>query len=121
MSAKTVLSLIVWVVALSALADFSFSASAPLPKSTEEMLKKLKLESAILANIDKELEVPKAWLDGARKEGKLRIYSTFDPGQVEVLSRPFKERYPYINIEYLRCQLHRPDEFYRRSSETEPM
>jgi len=85
------------------------------------MLKKLKLESAILANIDKELEVPKAWLDGARKEGKLRIYSTFDPGQVEVLSRPFKERYPYINIEYLRCQLHRPDEFYRRSSETEPM
>jgi hypothetical protein len=103
MSAKTVLSLIVWLVALSALADCSFSASAPLPKSTEEMLKKLKLESAILANIDKELEVPKAWLDGARKEGKLRIYSTFDPGQVEVLSRPFKERYPYINIEYSRA------------------
>ncbi len=67
------------------------------------MIKKLKLESAILTNIDKELEVPKAWLDGARKEGKLRIYSTFDPGQVEVLSRPFKERYPYINIEYSRA------------------
>ena len=60
MSAKTVLSLIVWVVALSALADFSFSASAPLPKSTEEMLKKLKVEASSLANIDKELEVPKA-------------------------------------------------------------
>ena len=78
MSAKTVLSLIVWVGALSALADFSFSASAPLPKSTEEMLKKLKVEASSLANIDKELEVPKVWLDGARKEGKLRIYSTFD-------------------------------------------
>jgi iron(III) transport system substrate-binding protein len=78
-------------------------AAAPIPKATDEMLKKLKLDPAILANTDKEHEVPKAWLDGARKEGKLRIYSTFDPGQVEVLARPFKERYPFINIEYSRA------------------
>ena len=103
MIAQAVLSLIVLVAALPILPEISFSAPAPLPKSSEEMLKKLKLESAILTNIDKELEVPKAWLDGARKEGKLRIYSTFDPEQVEVLSRPFKERYPYINIEYSRA------------------
>lgn len=79
------------------------AASAPLPKATEEIVKKLKLEPSVLANIDKELEVPKAWLDGARKEGKLRIFSTFDPGQAEVLTRPFKERYPFINIEYSRA------------------
>ena len=78
-------------------------AAAPLPKATEEMLKKLKLDPSVLANTDKELEVPKAWLDGARKESKLRIYSTFDPGQIEVLARPFKERYPFINIEYSRA------------------
>jgi len=79
------------------------AASAPLPKATEEIVKKLKLEPSVLANIDKELEVPKVWLDGARKEGKLRIFSTFDPGQAEALARPFKERYPFINIEYSRA------------------
>jgi iron(III) transport system substrate-binding protein len=80
------------------------SDSAPLPKSTEEMLKKLKLDAKILSDIDKELEVPKAWLDGAQREGKLRIFSTLDPPQAEILFRPFKERYPFIkNLEYSRA------------------
>ena len=98
---------LVSVAALFLLAAISsnhaLAAAAPLPKATEEMLKKLKLDPAIMANSDKEQEVPKAWLDGARKEGKLRIYSTFDPGQVEVLAKPFKERYPFIAIEYNRA------------------
>jgi iron(III) transport system substrate-binding protein len=79
------------------------AAAAPLPKSTDEILKKLKLDASILADIDRELEVPKAWLDGARKEAKLRIFSTMDPGQFDVLSRPFKERYPFTAIEYSRA------------------
>jgi iron(III) transport system substrate-binding protein len=98
------------LVSVAALLSFAvipshsaMAAAAPLPKSTEEMLKKLKLEPSIMANLDKELDQPKAWLDGARKEGKLRIYSTFDPGQAEILTRPFKERYPFINIEYNRA------------------
>lgn len=81
----------------------SHSASAPLPKSTDEMLKKLKIEATLLANIDKELEVPKAWLEGAKKESKLRIFSTIDPNQAEVLFRPFKERYPFVALEYSRA------------------
>jgi iron(III) transport system substrate-binding protein len=81
----------------------SHSAAAPLPKATDEILKKLKLEASILGNIDKELELPSGWLDGAKKEGKLRIFSTFDPGQADVLFRPFKERYPFIAIEYSRA------------------
>jgi iron(III) transport system substrate-binding protein len=81
----------------------SASFSAPLPKSTEEMLKKLTLDAAILSNVDKELEIPKGWLDGAKKEGKLRMFSTLDPGQAEVLFRPFKERYPFIALEYSRA------------------
>jgi hypothetical protein len=40
------------------------------------VLKKLKLDTTILSDIDKELEVPKAWMDGARREAKLRIFST---------------------------------------------
>jgi iron(III) transport system substrate-binding protein len=97
------LTVFVLMAAPALFLDRAFAASAVLPKATEELVKKLKLEPSTLANIDKELEVPKAWLDGARKEGKLRILSTFDPGQAEALVRPFKERYPFINIEYSRA------------------
>lgn len=88
---------------LAASALPSFAATAPLPKATLEDLKKLKLEPSLLADIDKELTVPQAWVDGAKKEGKLRIFSTFDPPQAQALFRPFKERYPFINIEYNRA------------------
>src|ERR1700752_4407679 len=91
------------LVILQLIALFTLASAAPLPKSTEEMLKKLKLDASVLSNIDKELEVPKAWLDGARKEGKLRIYHTVDPPQAEVMFRPFKERFPFISIEYSRA------------------
>lgn len=77
--------------------------AASLPKSTQEMLKKFKIEATILSDIDGELQLPKAWIDGARKEGKLRVFSTLDPPQAEVLFRPFKERYPFIAIEYNRA------------------
>jgi iron(III) transport system substrate-binding protein len=96
-------SLLLLVIALQLGSLFTFAFAAPLPKSTEEMLKKLKLDASVLSNIDKELEVPKAWLDGARKEGKLRIYHTVDPPQAEVMFRPFKERFPFISIEYSRA------------------
>jgi len=91
-----------WLAALS-LAVAGAGFSAPLPKATQEMLKKLKLDPTILSDIDKELQVPKAWMDGAQKERKLRIFSTFDPPQTEVLFGPFKERYPFIAIEYNRA------------------
>ena len=67
------------------------------------MLKKLKLDATILSDIDKELQFPKEWVDGAKKEGKLRVYSTIDPPQADVLFRPFKERYPFLAIEYNRA------------------
>jgi iron(III) transport system substrate-binding protein len=97
------IKLIIAFASLLCSAGYVRAASAPLPKATEEMAKKLKLEPSLFAGLDKELEVPKAWLDGARKESKLRVFSTFDPGQFETLARPFKERYPFINIEYSRA------------------
>lgn len=98
------LSLLIPALLLGLVQLFSVRAfSAPLPKSTQEMLKKLKLDGAILSDIDKELEVPKAWIDGARKEGKLRFFSTLDPPQANVLFRPFQERYPFVAIEYSRA------------------
>ena len=85
------------------LAAAATAATAPLPRATGEMLKQLKLDASSLANLDKELEVPKAWLDGAKKEAKLRVFSTLDPGQADLLFRSFKERYPFIAIEYSRA------------------
>jgi len=101
---KIALAAILSSAFLIATSAWVFSASAPvLPKVTQEDLKKLKLEPSILSDIDKELAVPKGWLDGAKKEGKLRIFSTFDPPQADQLLRAFKERYPFIAIEYNRA------------------
>lgn len=73
--------------------------SAPLPKATQEVLKKLRLDASILGDLDKELEVPKEWLEKAKKEGKVRILSTFEPQETKALSEVFRERYPFITIE----------------------
>ncbi len=98
------ISLLFCTLLLGLLSFFSPKAfSASLPKSTQEMLKKLKLDATILSDIDKELQFPKEWVDGAKKEGKLRVYSTIDPPQADVLFRPFKERYPFLAIEYNRA------------------
>src|SRR5713226_1354203 len=77
--------------------------SAALPKASQEMLKKLSLDPALLSGLDQELNVPKPWLDGAKKEGKLRIFGTWDPPQAEVLLQPFRERYPFLAVEYNRA------------------
>lgn len=74
------------------------ASSAPLPKSSQEMLRKLKLDPALLGDIDKELQVPRDWIEKAKKEGKLRILDAYraegDP------FAPFKERYPFVAIEH---------------------
>lgn len=77
------------------------AASAPLPKASVEMLKHLKLQPSILAGVDKELEVPKEWMEKAKKEGKVRFQSTpSTPEETKWLMGPFQERYPFIDAEY---------------------
>lgn len=78
------------------------TTAAELPKATKKMLKKLKLETSILKGLDKELAVPQAWVDGAKKEGELNIYATSRMKQWKKISAPFKERYPYIKVNYKR-------------------
>src|SRR5688572_24588130 len=76
-------------------------ASATLPKSTQELLKKFKLPPSALGDVDKEIEVPKDWVEKARKEGKVRWRSTpATPEDLKLLLGPFKERYPYIEVEF---------------------
>jgi iron(III) transport system substrate-binding protein len=75
--------------------------AAALPKSTLEILKKLRLDASILAETAQELEVPKEWIENARKERKLRWRSTTTtPEELKVLLDPFRERYPFIEVEF---------------------
>ena len=75
--------------------------SASLPKTTQEMLKNLKLEPSILADVDKNLNVPQEWIEEAKKEGKLKVRgSPATRKELTILHAPFKERYPFIDIDY---------------------
>ncbi|MGE0651761.1 MAG: ABC transporter substrate-binding protein [Alphaproteobacteria bacterium] len=78
------------------------SDAADLPKATQKILADLKLDPSVLDGLDRELAVPQAWIDGARKEGAVRLGSTFDPAQYRKLIQPFQERYPFIKIDYNR-------------------
>lgn len=78
------------------------SSAADLPKSTQEMLKTLKLDAGILKDLDAAMALPKSMLDGSKKEGKVVIGGTYRPRDFRVMVAPFKERYPWIKIDYVR-------------------
>ena len=93
-----------WLYAAVAAAMLAANVAAadPLPKRTEEILRSLKFGPDVLSGLDGELSVPPAWTAGAQKEGKLRISGSWDPPQFNEYILPFKERYPYIKIDYSR-------------------
>jgi iron(III) transport system substrate-binding protein len=97
------------ISALTAITGFSIIGlsaapltAADLPKATQAILKELKLSETRLAGLDKELQIPAAWIADAKKKKKLIILSTWDQKQFRKMSGAFKERYPYINISYSR-------------------
>lgn len=77
--------------------------SAELTPAMQSIVKKLKLDEKLFDGADDEHKVPQAWLDGAKKEGKVRFFSTLDPRQANKVIVPFKERYPFIDVEYSRA------------------
>jgi ABC-type Fe3+ transport system substrate-binding protein len=75
--------------------------AASLPNATQEMLKKLNLSPALLGDMDKQLEVPKDWIEKAKKEGKVRWRATpTAPSELKILFNVFKERYPFLEAEF---------------------
>lgn len=78
----------------------SLAAADDLPAATEKILADAKLSPALLDGVGRELAVPQAWLDGARKEGTVKFSSTFSPAEFKRLSAPFLARYPFIKVEY---------------------
>lgn len=76
--------------------------AAGLPKATQKALADLKLDASTLDGLDAELNVPKAWLDGAAKEKNVVILGTWANNEFAQMTAPFRERYPFVNLKYSR-------------------
>lgn len=85
------------------LAAASNADAAPLPKATQKALDDLKLDASVLGNLDAELNVPKAWLDDAAKEGPVVILGTWRDAEFRRMNEVFKERYPAVKLAYTRA------------------
>jgi iron(III) transport system substrate-binding protein len=79
------------------------AGAADLPKATQKALAKLKLDASIMNGLDAELNVPKAWLDGAAKEDGAIILGTWRDRQFLAITEAFKERYPSVKLNYHRA------------------
>ena len=55
------------------------------------------------AEVPKELQVPQAWIEGAKREGKLVILGTETPQEMSGMIRAFNQRYPFITVEYTKA------------------
>ncbi len=93
-----------FTVAVVAMGLFAGNAiAAELPKATQKAMSDLKLDASLLAGLDAELDVPKAWIDGARQEKDVTISGTWEPREFRELTAPFRERYPFVNLKYDRA------------------
>lgn len=79
------------------------AAAAELPKSTQKVLAELKVDASLMNGLDAELDVPKAWIENAAKEGEVVILGTWPNKQFRVMAAPFHERYPNVKLNYHRA------------------
>ena len=91
-----------WALALWLLITLPAARAADLPAATKDILKDLKLDASVLKDIDRALDLPKAILDRARKEGTVKVGSSIDAKRFLEMVKPFQERYPFIKINYSR-------------------
>lgn len=96
-------TLIVAAALASIPALMSAVSAADLPKATQKAMADLKLDAALLNGLDAELDVPKAWLDGAKEEKEVIISGTWEPREFREMTAPFRERYPFVNLRYERA------------------
>lgn len=97
---KTLIGIPAW----AAMAGFfaASAAAADLPNATRAILKDLKVGESVLSGVDRELAVPAAWVEGAKKEGVLKLVDTHSERDFARMVKPFLERYPFIKINYSR-------------------
>jgi ABC-type Fe3+ transport system substrate-binding protein len=88
---------------VSILALGSAAGAAELPKATQKTMASLQLNPSLLDKLDAELNVPKAWLDGAKEEKEVIVSGTWEPREFREMTAPFRERYPFVNLRYERA------------------
>ena len=76
------------------------ASAAELPKAMQAILQQLNLKPDIMAGLDQELAVPPDWIEGARKEGQLKIEGTWEADQFRKMDAVFAERYPFVKVAY---------------------
>lgn len=91
------------IASLAALALIGGAAAAEtIPASALKALKKAGLGADDLKGGEKDMAVPQAWIDGSKKEGTLLFRFNLSPKNFRLMFEPFRERYPWIKIEYTR-------------------
>lgn len=77
--------------------------AAILPSATQKVLAELKLDPSVMQGLDAELNVPKAWVDGAAKEGRVIVFGTWRDDEFRRMTGPFNQRYPSVKLMYNRA------------------
>ncbi len=77
-------------------------ALADSPPAAKKLIADMKLNAETTAGWEEEQVVPQAWLDGAKKEGALRINGSWESKEFREMSKAFSERYPFVKINYSR-------------------
>src|SRR3954447_7621485 len=90
-------------VLASILTLVSVAGAAEMPKATQKAMADLKLEASLLDGLDAELNVPQAWIDGAKQEKEVIVTGTWQPREFQDMTAAFRERYPFINLRYERA------------------
>lgn len=73
-----------------------------IQSSTMTQLKARKIDPSIMTGLDRELAIPQAWIDSAKKEPPVQILATWEPPEWKVMSESFRSRYPSVKLEYVR-------------------
>jgi iron(III) transport system substrate-binding protein len=74
-----------------------------MPPAAKKVVADLKVSPDILAGWADEHKVLASWLAAARKEAALRINGSWAPKEFDDLAQAFRERYPFIAINYNRA------------------
>ena len=90
------------VLASAALVVLNGASAENLTGETRKLLAAAKLDPAVLKGLDKELAVPAAMVEAAKKEGKVRVQLTLSAIEFAKTSQVFQARYPGIEVEYSR-------------------
>jgi ABC-type Fe3+ transport system substrate-binding protein len=81
----------------------SIAGAAETPKVTLKAITDLGLQPSILDGLDAELDVPQAWVEGAKQEKEVIVTGTWEAREFRDMTAAFRERYPYVNLRYERA------------------